>query len=97
MTFISDFITKYYSGDQIKKNEMAGHVARMGEGRGAYRILVERPEGRRPFGRPRRRWEDNIKIHLQDVGWEGMDWIGMAQDRDRWRALVNAVMNLRVP
>jgi hypothetical protein len=74
-----------------------GHVARMGEGRGAYRILVGRPEGRRPLGRPRRRWEDNIKMDLQEVGWGGMDWIDMAQDRDRWQALVNAVMNVRVP
>jgi hypothetical protein len=69
----------------------------MGEGRGAYRILVGRPEGKRPLGRPRRRWENNIKMYLQEVGWEGVDWIDMAQDRDRWRALVNAVMNLRVP
>jgi hypothetical protein len=68
----------------------------MGEKRGAYRIFVGRPEGRRPLGRPRRRWEDNIKMNLQDVGW-GMDWIELAQDRDRWRALVNAVMNTRVP
>jgi hypothetical protein len=75
----------------------AGHVARMGEGRGAYRILVGRPEGRRPLGRPRRRWEDNITMDLQEAGWGCIDWIDMAQDRDRWRALVNAVMNLRVP
>jgi hypothetical protein len=68
----------------------------MGEKRGAYRILVGRPEGRRPLGRSRRRWEDNIKMGLQEVGW-GMDWIELAQDRDRWRAVVNAVMNLRVP
>jgi hypothetical protein len=70
----------------------------MGEGRGAYRILVGRPEGR-PFGRPRHRWEDNIKMDLQEVGWGGggMDWIDMAQDRDRWRAVVSVVMNLRVP
>jgi hypothetical protein len=61
-----------------------------------YRILVERPKGRRPLGRPGRRWEDNIKIDLQGVGW-GMNWIELAQDRDRWRALVNAVMNLQVP
>jgi hypothetical protein len=74
-----------------------GHVARIGEGRGAYRILVGRPEGRRPLGRPRRRCEDNIKMDIQEVEWRGMDWIDMAQDRDRWRALVNAVMNLRVP
>jgi hypothetical protein len=65
-------------------------------GRGAYRILVGRPEGRRPLGRPRRRWEDNIKMILQEVEWDGVDWIDMAQDRDRWRAVVSAVMNLRV-
>jgi hypothetical protein len=69
----------------------------MGGGRGTYRILVGRPERRRPLGRPRRRWEYNIKIDLQEVGWEDMDWIDMAQDRDRWRALVSAVMKLRVP
>jgi hypothetical protein len=68
----------------------------MRENRGAYRILVGRSEGRRPLGRPRRRWEDNIKIDLQKAGW-GIDWIELAQDRDRWRALVNAVTNLRVP
>ena len=74
-----------------------GHVARMGEGRGVYRILVGKPECRRPLGRSRRRWEDNIKMDLQDVRSEGMDCIELAQDRDRCRALVNAVMNLRVP
>jgi hypothetical protein len=74
----------------------ARHVARMGEKTGAYRILVGRPEGRRPLGRPRRRWENNIKMDFKDVG-RGMDWIELAQDRDRWRTLVNAVMNLRVP
>ena len=68
----------------------------MGERRGAYRALVGKPEGRRPLGRPRRRWEDNIKMDLREVGW-GMDWISLAQDRDRWRALVNTVMNLGVP
>jgi hypothetical protein len=72
------------------------HVARMGEKRGAYTILVGRPEGRRPLGRCRRRWEDNIKMDLQEGG-AAMDWIELAQDRDRRRALVNAVMNLRVP
>jgi hypothetical protein len=68
----------------------------MGEKRGAYRIFVGRLEGRRPLGRPRCRWEDNIKMHLQEVGW-GMDWIELTKDRDRWRALVNAVMNAHVP
>jgi hypothetical protein len=66
----------------------------MGEKRGAYRILVGRPEGTMPLGRPRRRWEDNIKMDLQDVGWWGMDWIELAQDRDRRRAVMNTVMNL---
>jgi len=74
----------------------AGHVARMGERRGVYSVLVGKPEGKRPLGRPRRRWEDNIKMGLQEVGFGGMDWIELAQDRDRWRALVNAVMNFRV-
>jgi hypothetical protein len=67
----------------------AGHVARMGERGGVYRALVGKPEGRRPLRRPRRRWEDNIKMDLLEVGWGGMDWINVAQDRDRWRALVN--------
>jgi hypothetical protein len=75
----------------------AGHVARMGEGRGVYRVLVGKPERKRPLERPRRRWEDNIKMDLQEVGRRGMDWIELAKDRDRWRELVNAVMNLRVP
>jgi hypothetical protein len=74
-----------------------GHVARMGEVRGAYNILVGWPEGRRPLGRPRRRWEDNIKMDLREIGFEDVDWIHWAHDRDRWRALVNTVMNLRVP
>jgi hypothetical protein len=69
----------------------------MGEKSGAYRVLVGRPEGRRPLGRPRRRWEDNIKMNLQEVGWVGRNWIELAQGRDRWRAFVNAVMNLGVP
>jgi hypothetical protein len=69
----------------------------MGERRGAYRVLVGKPEGRRSVERPRRRWENNIKMDLREVGWGGMDWINLAQDRNRWRALVNTVMNLRVP
>ena len=74
----------------------AGHVARMGEERGVYRILVGKPDGRRQLGRPRRRWGD-IRMDLQEVGCGYMDWIGLSQDRDGWRTLVSAVMNLRVP
>jgi len=83
----------------IKSRRMrwAGHVARMGEGRGVYRVLVGKLEGKRPLGRPRYRWEYNIKMDLQELGCEGMDWIKLAQDRDRWWAVVSAVMNLRVP
>jgi len=69
----------------------------MGERRGIYRVSVGKPEGKRPVGRPRLRWEDNIKMDLQEVGCKGMDWIDLSQDRDSWRTLVNAVMNLRVP
>ena len=76
---------------------LAGHVARMREERGAYRVLVGKPEGKRPLGRPRRRRVDNIRMDLQGVGCGYVDWIGLAQDRDRWRTLVNAVMNLWVP
>jgi hypothetical protein len=75
----------------------AGHVARMEETRNAYRILVGKPEGKRPLGRPIRRWVDNIKIDLREIEWDGMDWIDLAQDRNQWRALVNTVMNFRVP
>jgi len=82
----------------IKSRRMrwAGHVARMGEERVVYRVLVGKPEGRRPLGRPRRGWVCNIRTDLQEVGCGYMDWIGLAQDRDRWRRLVSAVMNLRV-
>jgi hypothetical protein len=75
----------------------AGHVARIGEKINAYRLLVGKPEGKKPLGRPRHRWVDNIKMDLLDIGWDSVDWIGLAQDRNKWRALVNAVMNLRVP
>jgi len=83
----------------IKSRRMkwVGHVARMMEERGVYRILVGKPEGKRPLGRTGRRWEDNIKMDLQEVGCGDTDWIELAQDRDRWRALVNAAMNLPVP
>jgi hypothetical protein len=69
----------------------------MGDRRGAYRVLVTEPEGKRPLGRHSRRWEGNIKMYLKEVGWRGLDWIDLSQYRDRWRALVNAVTNLRVP
>ena len=75
----------------------AGHVARMAERRGAYRVLVGKPDGKRPLGKPRRRWEDNIKTYLQEVGCGVLDRIDLVQDRDRWQALVDTVMNLRVP
>jgi hypothetical protein len=81
----------------ILRNEMGGACSSDGEGRGVYRVLMGKSEGKRPLGRPRCRWEDNIKMNLQEVGCGGMDWIVLAQDRDRWRTLVNAVMNLRVP
>jgi hypothetical protein len=82
----------------IKSRRMrwAGHVARMGERRGVYRILVGKPEGKKPHGRPRRKWKDNIKMDLQEVVCEDMDWMELAQDRDSWRALVAAAMNLPV-
>jgi hypothetical protein len=83
----------------IKSRRMrwVGNVARMGERRGVYRVLVGKPDGKRPLGKSRLREEDNIKVDLQDVGCGGMNWIDLAQDRDGWRALVNAVMNIRVP
>jgi hypothetical protein len=76
---------------------MGRACSRNGEKRNAYRILVGMPEGKRPLGRPRRRWVDNIRMDLRDVGWDGMDWTDLTQNRDPWRALVNTVMNLRVP
>jgi len=86
-----------FLGDKIEKNEMGGACSAYGGRRGLYRVLIEKPEGKRPLGRPRHSWEDNIKMDLQEVGCWGMDWIEVARDGDRWRALVNAVMNLRVP
>jgi hypothetical protein len=80
-----------------KMMRWAVHVTRMGENRNAYKILVRKPEGKRSLGRPIRRWVNNIKVDLRQTGWEDMDWIDLAQDRDQWRALVNTVMNIRVP
>jgi hypothetical protein len=82
---------------KTRRMRWTGHVARMGEVRGAYNILVGKPEWRRTLGRARRRWEDNIKKDLREIGFGDVDFIHLAQDRDRWRALVNKVMNLRVP
>jgi hypothetical protein len=83
---------------QVKSRRMrwAGHVARMGEDRKMYKVLVGMSKGKRPLGRPRRRWEDGVRMDLREIGLRGVDWIRLAQDRDRWRAVVSAVMNLRV-
>jgi hypothetical protein len=103
------FVTKYsqtkpgpglilwYGVIKSRRMRWAVRVARVGEARGVYRVLVGKPEGKGPLERHRCRWEDNIKMDLQEVGCGGMDWYGPAQDRDRWRALVNAVMNFGVP
>jgi hypothetical protein len=99
----NDELHNLYSSPNIvrvikaRRMRWAGHVARMGEGRGAYRVLVGRPEGKRPLGRPRRRWEDNIKMDLGEIGTDGANWIRLAQVRVQWRAFVNTVMNIRVP
>ena len=100
---INEELNDLYSSPNIarvkksRRMRWAGHVARMGEERGVYRVLVGKPERRRPTGRLRRRWVDNIRMDLQEVGCGYMDWIGLAQDRDRWRTLVSAVMKVRVP
>jgi hypothetical protein len=90
------FGTKRYQVTGEWRKLRAGHVARMGEKRNAYRSLVRKPEGNTP-GRPRCRWVDNIRMDLEEVCWGDVDWIGLAQDRNRWRALVNSILNLRVP
>jgi hypothetical protein len=81
---------------KLRRMRWTGHVARIREKRNAYRLLVGNPEGKRPLGRPKRRWVNNIRMDVREVGWGDVDWIGLAQDRNRWRALVNPVLNLRV-
>jgi hypothetical protein len=90
-------LTQYCAGGKIEKNVMGGACGAYGEGRGVHRFLVGKPEGKRPLGRPRRRWDDNIKIDIQEVGGGCGDWMELAQDRGIWRALVSTVMNFRVP
>jgi hypothetical protein len=87
----------FFAGDKIEKNEISGACSTDGVERGVYKVLVGKPKGKRPLGRRRRRWEDNIKMDIQEVGCGGMDWIELAQDRGGWRALVNAVMKLLIP
>ena len=100
---INEELNNLYSSPNIvrviksRRMRWTGHVVHIGERRGVYRVLVGKPEGRRPLGRPRRRWEDNIRMDLREVGCRCVDWMELAQDRDRWRAVVSAVMNLRVP
>jgi hypothetical protein len=94
---LSVLFTQYCAGDKIEKNEMGGSCSADGVERGVYTVLVGKPEGKRPVWRSRRRWENNIRMDVQEVGCGGMDWIGLAQDIDRWRATVIAVMNFGVP
>jgi hypothetical protein len=83
--------------NQVEEDEMGGPYSTNGEKRNAYRLFVGKPEGKRPLGRPRCRWVDNIRMDLGEMGWGNVDWIGPAKDRKRWRALLNSVLNLRVP
>jgi hypothetical protein len=95
-TYTIDFYRAEYSIMESRRMRWAGNVERMGERRNAFRLLVGKPEGKTPLGRLRRRWVDNIRMDLGDVGWGDVDWIGLAQERNRWRAVVNSVLNLRV-
>jgi hypothetical protein len=93
-----DFGTGVFSGRSVPADgPNSAPLITLGERRGVYRVLVGKPEGKRPLGRPRRRWEDHIKMDFQEVGCGGMDWVGLAQDRDRWWVVVYVVMNLQVP
>jgi len=96
-THFTGGFTQYCAGYKIEKNELGVARSAYGGGEDVYRVSVGKPEGKTPLGRPRPRWEDNIKQDIQEVGCGGMDWIDLAQDRERWRAPVNAVMNLRAP
>ena len=91
------FLIQYFTCDKIEENEMGGACSACGEERDVYRVLMGKSEGKRPLGKLRRRWEDNIKMYLQEVGCGGMDWIELFRDKDRWWTLWNVVMNLRVP
>jgi hypothetical protein len=99
----NDELHSLYSSPNIvrvvksRRMRWMGHVARVGEGRGVYRALIGRPEGKRPLGRPKRMWGDNIKMVLREIGIDGANWIRLAQDRVQWRAFVNTVMDIRVP
>ena len=90
-------LQNYFNKVKSRRLRWAGHVAHMEQSRNAYRVLVGKPEGKRPLGRPRRRWEDNIKIDLREVGCDPGEWIDLAEDRDQWTAYVSEIMNLRVP
>jgi hypothetical protein len=95
--FNPDEVIGFSNWCKSRRMRWAGHVVRMGEKRNAFRLLVGNPEGKRPLGRPRRRWVNNIRMDLGKVGWGDVDWIGLAQDKNRWRAVVNSVLNLRIP
>jgi hypothetical protein len=92
-----NFVDRIFRVIKATRLRWARHVARMVEGRGVYRVLVGKPEGKRPLGRPKRRWEDNIKMDIRQIGIDAGNWIRLAQDRFQWRAFVNTVMKLRVP